>query len=414
MNIRWEALKDGTRVAKMRFELPKDPATGKRRQKMESLTQIEGKPITEREAERYWRKRQAYYDAQGAGYVPPTKETLAEYLPRALRDYAAERGLKATTVASHDTLLKKHIIPALGAVPLKDLTVAQVAAWQADMLRKLSRRGKAPTPPKPGQAAKPQKPLTPLSPKRVLNARMTLHTLIEEAVRHERIPMNPVAKVRPPKQNPEKIHAFTAEHMTALTKAAAGHRLETLFAMAWQTGMRMGELLALRWTDVDLDGGTVRIGRTAATTGHAVFFQEAKTEASVRTIALPAETVTAIRGHRRRQQEAGMASRGGGWRESDLVFSTSKGTPIQPAAMERTWYSVRNKAGMPDYGFHSLRHTYASLALSAGVALELVSENLGHKNPAFTKRVYAEFMLDAKRAGADVMSGVIAQVGGHI
>lgn len=410
MNIQWETRKDGRRVNKMWFELPKDPATSKRRRVKESLTQIDGKPITEREAGRYWRKRQAEIEAQGAGYVQPAKETLGEYLARALPDYATERGLKATTVASHETHIRKHIVPALGAVPLKDLTVAQVSAWQAEMLRKMVRRGKAPKPAKAGEPAKPEKPAKPLSPKRVLNARMTLHTLLEEAVRKELIPSNPVAKVRPPKQNPEKIHAFTADHVQALTEAARGHRLEVLFGTAWQAGMRMGELLGLRWADIRLDEGTVRIGRTAATTGHAVFFQDAKTEASVRTIVLPTETVTALRAHRRQQREEGIRA-GAGWREGDLVFPTSKGTPIQPAAMERTWYSVRNKAGIPAYGFHSLRHTYASLALSAGVSLELVSENLGHKSPAFTKRVYAEFMLDAKRAGADVMSRVIAKVG---
>lgn len=392
MNIKWETLKDGRRVAKMWFQLPKDPATGKRRQKKESLTQIDGKPITERDAERYWRKRQAEIEAQGAGYVQPKNETLAEYLERALPDYALERGLKATTVASHLAHIRNHIIPALGAVPLKDLTAAQVSAWQTAMLRKPSGRRSGT-----------------LSPKRVLNARMTLHTLLEKAVRDELIPANPAAKVLPPKQSPQKIHPFTADHMKALTEAVRGHRLEALFGVAWQTGMRMGELLALSWSDIRFDEGTVRIGRTAAVTGHAVFFQDAKTEASVRTIVLPKETAAALRAHRKRQQEEGMRA-GAGWREADLVFPTSKGTPMQPAALERTWYSIRDKAGIPGYGFHSLRHTYASLALSAGMALELVSENLGHKSPAFTKRVYAEYMLGAKRAGADVMSGVIAKV----
>jgi integrase len=412
VNIQWGALKDGRRVAKMWFQLPKDPATGKRRQVKESLTQIDGKPITEREAERYWRKKQAEYDAKGAGYVAPTKETLAEYLPRALRDYAAERSLKATTVATHETLLRKHIIPALGAVPLKDLTVAQVAAWQADMLRKVSRRGKAPQAGRPGQEAKAEKPPVTLSPKRVLNARMTLHTLLQEAVRHELIPSNPVDKVRPPKQNPEKVQPFATEHMQALAVAAQGHRLEALFATAWHTGMRMGELLALRWEDIDFKAATLRIARTAATTGGPVFFQDAKTAASVRTIALSPKTVTLLRAHRARQAEERLAG-GAAWKDSQLVFPTSKGTAIQPAALERTWYSVRNKAGIPTFGFHSLRHTYACLALSAGVPLELVSENLGHRSPAFTKRVYAEYMLDAKRAGADVMTGVIAKAEGH-
>ena len=101
---------------------------------------------------------------------------------------------------------------------------------------------------------------------------------------------------------------------------------------------------------------------------------------------------------------------GGEWSDRGLVFPTKKGTPIMPSALEKTWYILRDRAKLPPFGFHSLRHTYASLALSEGVPLEMVSENLGHKNPGFTKRVYAAYLLDAKRAAADTMAGLIGRV----
>jgi len=216
-------------------------------------------------------------------------------------------------------------------------------------------RGKPRKPRKAGEDPKPEKPAKPMSPKRVLNARVTLHTLLDEAVRKELIPSNPVAKIRPPKQNPERVRAFTTEQMQALTTTAHGHRLEALFALAWQTGMRMGELLGLRWEDVDFEGGTARIQRTAATTGGAVFFQDTRTTTSERTIALSPETLAALRTHRARQAEERLAA-GAAWRDLGLTFPTSKGTAIHPSAMERTWYSVRDKAGVSAYGFHSLRH----------------------------------------------------------
>ena len=380
MNIQARPLKDGRPAWRLEFRAGKDPATGKPRREVETFRG------TKREAERYWVKRQAEINAQGAGYVRPVNETLADYLRRWLQDYV-EPNLKATTFGSYRTHVELHIIPALGAVPLADLTPAQVAAWQADMLRKAGRRGKT------------------LSPKRVLNAYRALHTALEEAVRLELLPSNPVGKVRPPRQSPQEVVTLTEAQVMALTEAARGHRLEALFATAWQTGLRMGELLGLRWQDVDFERGTLTVVQGVATTGGPAFVQAPKSKLSARTVVMPATVATVLRGHRP-LQAAERLKAGAGWRDGGLVFPTATGKPNLPPSMERTWYVVRDRAGLPPYGFHCLRHTYASLALSAGVPLELVSENLGHANPGFTKRVYAKYLLDAKRAGADTMADV--------
>ncbi len=384
MNIQPRPLKDGKPAWRCEFTAGHDPATGDLRRIRETFRG------TKREAERFWAKRQAEIDAAGAGFVKGAKDTLADYLARWLLDYGAPN-LKPTTLASYRTLADRHVIPALGAVPLSDLTAQAVSAWQADMLRKPGRGGRA------------------LSLKRVANARMMLHTALQEAVRLGVISSNPVARVRPPKQTPKKVEGFTLVQVEALTATAEGHRLEALFATAWQTGMRMGELLGLRWTDVDFDAGTVRVEATAASTGGPVFIQTPKTEAGTRTLALPPPTMAAIRAHRARQAQERLKA-GKAWQDRGLVFPTSKGTPIMPTSLEKTWYAVRDRAGLPPFGFHSLRHTYASLALSSGVALEMVSENLGHKNPGFTKRVYAAYLLDAKRAAADTMAALIGRV----
>ncbi len=378
MYLRQRGEKNGKPVWSLRFEKP-DPGTGKRAYVYETFHG------SKREAERRWIVREAEIKRAGAGYAAPSKQTLAAYLRAWLRDQ--EPNWKRTTLASYRTHVELHIIPALGAVPLSGLTPPQVAAWQADMLRKPGRRGNA------------------LSPKRVLNAYRALHTAMEEAVRLELIPSNPVGKVRPPRQAPEEVVALDADQVSALMATVAGHRLEAMFAAAWQTGLRMGELLGLRWEDVDLGGATLRVAQGVASTGGPAFVQAPKSKLSARTIALPAAVTAALQARRERQTEERQKA-GGRWRDHGLVFPTSRGTPVLPSSMERTWYTVRDRAGLPAYGFHCLRHTYASMALSAGVPLELVSENLGHAGPGFTKRVYAKYLLDAKRAGADIMDEV--------
>lgn len=407
MNITSYKLKDGRTAWRLRFEAAADPATGKRRRERETFTG------SRRDAERRWRKRQAEIDAAGRGYAPPAKETLGSYLNRWLPDYAVKRRLKATTVASYRSLMQQHVIPGLGSVALADLRAAQIEKWEAAMLRKTDGRVKK----NHKRSAKadgtsPPEAARTLSPKRVLNAHRMLNTALEEAVRLDLITVNPTRKVRPPAQDPRVIPDYTVEQVTALMKSVRGHRLESLFAVTWQTGMRMGELLALRWSDLDLDAGTARIRQTAATTGGPVFMQAAKTEASVRTIALPKQTVAVLRAQRARQAEERLKA-GPKWVDRGLVFPTGKGTPMMPGSLDRTWHVFRARAGLPEAGFHALRHAYGCIALSNGVPLETVSENLGHTNIAFTKRTYAHLLLDAKQRGADIMSQVIAKTEGR-
>jgi len=377
-------LKDGRPAWLLTWE-GKDPGTGKRKRERETFHG------TKREAERRWIAHEAEIRAKGAAYVKPAKETLGAYLERWFRDYG-EPNLKPTTLASYRTLARVHVVPGLGALPLSELTAAQVSAWQGDMLRKTVVRKKA-------RRGKPAVE-APISPKRVANARMFLHTVLEEAVRLELLPANPVARVRPPKQAPREVEPYTKEEAARILAAARGHRLEALFVLAVHTGMRLGELLGLRWADVDLEAGTVRVARTLVAVKGKPTFQEPKTTDSARTVPLTLLAQAALRGHKARQAQERLAA-GEAWQDGGLVFPTGKGTPMHPSGAERPWYALRTKAGVPARGFHALRHTAATLMLSAGVPLEAVSEVLGHSDFAFTKNTYARFLLDAKRQAAE-------------
>ena len=374
---------NGKQSWRLRWER-KDPGTGKRQQFTETF---HGSKTAARDR---WIEHEAEIRAAGAGFVKPDKQTVGEYLEWWLNTYG-ESNLKATTLASYRSMAKHHVIPGLGAVPLADLTATQVATWQADTLRKTTYRG------------------GPISPKRVTNARTMLHAALKEAVRLDLLPSNPVSKVRAPKANPKRVGGFTAEQVTALMAAAKGHALEPVLAVAWQTGMRSGELRGLRWADCDLKAGTAKVEQSAASTGGPVFMQTPKTERSARTIALPAPTVVILRAHRARQAEERMAL-GARWKDHDLVFPTSLGTAMHSGRAEQVYKDFRDAAGLPPLPFHALRHTYGSLALLAGVPLETVSENLGHRDISFTKRIYADVLLEQKRVGADLMAQVIHRV----
>lgn len=391
MNIQARPLKDGRPAWRLEFRAGKDPATGK------PLRVVETFRGTKREAERYWTKRQAEIDAQGAAYVRPAKETVGAYLERWLRDYGGQH-LKPTTVRSYAELVRTHIVPGLGAVPLSDLTAAQVSAWQADLTRKQVPKG-----------TKKDRTWVLISPRRVAYARAVLRAALNEAVRLGLLPANPVDRVRAPRQEAKEVQALTLEQALAVTRAAEGHRLEALYLLAWQTGMRRGELLGLRWEDVDFEAGTLRVRRNLVDLGGGRrVFQEPKTERGRRTVAMTPEVAGALRAHRARQVQERWAA-GERWEDGDLVFCTATGGVLNPKNVARDWYRLLDKAGLPHQGFHTLRHTNATLARLAGVDIGDISKNLGHTSEAFTADRYAHVLPESQKAAAERFAAFVRE-----
>lgn len=386
MNIQARPLQDGRPAWRLEFRAGKDAATGK------PLRVVETFRGTKREAERHWAKRQAEIDAQGAAYVRPVKETLGQYLERWLADYA-DQHCKPSTAASYRDLVRVHIVPALGAVALADLTAAQVSAWVADMARKPTGRGGT------------------LSPCRVAYARAVLRAALHEAVRLRLIPSNPVELVRAPRQEPKQVEAFTLAEAQALDRAAEGQRLAALVRVAWRTGLRLGELLALRWEDVDWDTGTVSVRRNVVQVkGKTVLQDSTKSKKGVRTIAMVPAVAVELRAHQKRQAEERLKAREW-WQDGGLVFCTQEGKPLGARNVERFWYAVRDKAGVPKHGFHSLRHTFATLARAAGVDLADIADALGHESPAFTAKQYAHSSTESRRTAAERFAAFVGDSG---
>lgn len=188
------------------------------------------------------------------------------------------------------------------------------------------------------------------------------------------------------------MQVLTAEQVDRLLEAAKGTYLYVPILLAVATGMRRGELLALRWADCDLAGGTISVCRSLEQTKAGLSFKEPKTARSRRVVALPAFAVEALRRHRVEQMEQRLRV-GPAWQDYDLVCCREDGTPIRPDSITVLYKAILRRAGLPPVRFHDLRHTHATLLLGQGVHPKVVSERLGHSQIAVTMDLYSDVTL---------------------
>lgn len=349
---------------------------------------------TQRDAESRWTKRAA--ELQGGSFVKPTKETVKEYLESWIATYGDR--LKPTTRNSYADIIRLHVVPRIGGEALADLQPAHLRRLYTALLAEGGRADG-----KPGG----------LFRRSVRYVHSILHRALRQAVREEKLSRNVADLVEAPARKSEEtrdVKAYTAEEARAISRAVAGHRLEALFLVAWQLGLRRGELLGLRWQDVDLDRGVLRVVQELTEDRRAkhLMFGTPKSPKSRRTLHLTTECRQALLRHQERQALERTAT-GPEWEDSGLVFCTSRGTPIIPRNLNRDWYGLRKKAGVPAYRFHSLRHTAATLMLAAGVPLPVVSETLGHESYSFTKDVYGHLVPEMQMQATTAMDAYLRE-----
>lgn len=184
------------------------------------------------------------------------------------------------------------------------------------------------------------------------------------------------------------VFYWTAEELRAFLAAAEGDRFHPIFVLLVSTGMRRGEVLGLRWADVDVDAGRLAVRHTIGRVGGKVLAGEPKTAKSKRSIALDPATVAVLRRHRIAQLEERLAW-GGLYRDQDLVFAREDGAPINPEYVGRALRRIAGKAGVRPVRTHDLRHGWATAALEAGVHPKVVSDRLGHSKVSVTLDVYS-------------------------
>jgi integrase len=304
--------------------------------------------------------------------------TVSEYMERWLED-SAKGDLGHRAYHNYRLQIRRHISPAVGGLKLSRLTAAHVQSLYAAKLR------------------------DGLKPSSVRYIHAVLHRALEQAVRFNLIPFNSAARVDPPKVRQEEITPLDAKQARALLDAAKGDRFEALCVVSLTVGLRMGEALGLRWSDLDLNERTLRVNRQLQRMrdGGGLVFSEPK-NASRRTVDLPQRAQHALRGHRKAQSEERL--RATSYEDSELVFTTTTGTPVDAQnVINRHFKPLLKRAGLPDIRWNDLRHTYATLLLARSVHPTYVQKSLGHASVQLTLDRYSHWMPSMGRNTADGM-----------
>jgi integrase len=354
------------------FDEPR--ADGRRRQRSK------GGFRTRKDAERYLREQLVSLDA--GTYMAPHKLTVAIYLAEHWLPAMQARGLRPSTLARYESHVRCAITPALGGLPLQGLMPTQLNKLYGD----LRASGRA--------------------PKTIRNVHGVMSKALADAERWGLVGRNAARLAEVPAVARPKLRVWSPEQTRAFLAAVANDRLFAAWLLAATTGMRRGELLGLRWEDVDLDVGVVRIVQARVRAGNRVVAGEPKTARGRRTIALDPSTVLALRQHRKRQAEERLRD-GLRYLDSGLVFTMPDGLPIHPNRFS-LWFRRRVRAtALPVIRLHDLRHSYATAGLAAGVPPKVVSERLGHATVAFTLDTYTSALPAMDKSAADVVAGLI-------
>ena len=348
-----------------------------------------------------------------------TRAAVAERLTRALRDQqqglpvrADERQatgaflegwlatirptVRPTTFVSYEGHVRRHLRPALERVPLAKLTPQHVRELLAAKLE------------------------AGLSPRTVQYVQAVLRAALNQALRDGLVARNVAMLVSGPRVRRHEIQPLGPEEARRLLDAARGDRLEALYTVATMLGLRQGEALGLRWSDVDLEAGTLRVTRTLQRIpkmlrgdddrgrGTRYVLAEPKTSGSRRTVVMPRTVAAALTAHRIRQIEERLAA-GPAWQPSwDLVFATSIGTPLDARNVTKGFQALVSRAGLPRLRFHDLRHSAATLLLAQGIPPRVIMETLGHSQISMTMNLYAHVLPTLQREAADRMDELFA------
>src|SRR5215217_4223927 len=322
---------------------------------------------TKTEAQRALRKATAARD--GGLVFDAGSIALGEYLDRWL-SISVRGTVRRSTYVRYEGLVRNHITPSIGRMKLKGLTPTHVRS----LYRKKLDAG--------------------LAPRSVNYIHVTLHKALEQAVLDGLVPRNVAEGVKAPQVHKEEVRPLSPTQVRALLSAASGDRLEALYVLAIHTGLRQGELLGLKWTDVDLDAGTLSVQRSLDADGT---FKPPKRKKSRRTMKLTLQAVEALRLHRKRQNEEQLKA--AKWEDHGLIFPNRVGKPMDHNNLyHRDFKSLLKRAGLwsedkdKRFTFHSLRHTCATLLLSMNVNPKIVHEIVGRATITRTMATYSHVL----------------------
>ena len=355
-------------------DLGRDPVTGKRRQLWRS---VKG---SKRDAQvvltQLLHQRDTGVDA------PPGKTTVGEFLQLWLQTYAAPN-TAPKTYERYEQLMRVHVVPLLGNIPLSKLRPLHIQGVY-QRVREMGR-----------------------SARTALHCHRVLKQALGHALKWQLLARNPAEAVDPPRPERHEMPSFTSDEVRRLLSAADQTPHGPLVYVAVMTGLRMGELLGLRWRDVDLDAGRISVRQTCQWLPKRGFiFRQPKTYRSARPVSVADRVVERLRQQRMRQAEERLAA-GSAYDNNDLVFANAVGIPIHPNRLREAWARIGVQAGLR-LRFHDLRHIHASLLLQQGVHPKVVSERLGHSTVAVTLDIYSHVVPSLQVEAASQLEELLA------
>ncbi|MCX7843361.1 MAG: site-specific integrase [Clostridia bacterium] len=326
-------------------------------------------------------------------FIEPTKTTVSSWLDTWFETYKKPT-VKAKTLECYYNIIEKHIKPAIGKYTLKDLRPEKVQKMYNDIAAKLS-------------------------PRMAELTHITLRAALEQAVTNDLIVKNVTQKTKLPATTEKERRVLTTDEQKKFMEALKGNRLEAAFILDLFSGLRVGELAALRWKNIDLENKIMNVSQTLyrvknfdkdAQTKTRLEFGTTKSHKGKRDIPLMDEVVAVLKAHKARQA-AERLKVGELYHKEDeegnrLVFCTQIGTPLEPRKISDEFYKIIEKAEIPKANMHSLRHTFATRGLENGIELKVMQELLGHSTITLTGDVYSHVLQDKKREAIGKLKSV--------
>jgi len=316
-------------------------------------------------------------DIQHGLPVHADKQTVQEYLNGWL-EHSKRGKVRPTTYTRISGIVRNNINPYIGQTRLQALTPQQVEY----LLNEASAAG--------------------LSSRTVQYIHAVLRNALNQALHWGQVQRNVASLVRPPQAVHQPIQPWTAEQARQFITAVQHERLRSLFVLSLTTGLRQGEVLGVRWEDIDLDAGTLTVNGQLQKFDGKLQWVPTKTVKSKRTIVIPAVALTALQAHHDRQRSEAACNKPTGY-----VFTTRDGKPLMARNVYRRFLELSEQAGLPRIRFHDLRHTAATLMLAQGVDPRTIMEILGHSQISLTLNTYSHVLGSMKQSAADKINALL-------